>query len=86
MNQQDLKANPERVTKASDELLKMIEEYVLENQVTAIDVFMIAHNIHKRLVTECALRWSTTPQGVMKTYQMADQTFRKAMKDLWRTT
>lgn len=80
----DITGNQEEITKFTNWLLEKIGEYVKDNQVTLIDAFMTAHNVHKRVVDDIAKRWSIDSFPVDRTYRLADMTFRQAMRELKR--
>lgn len=85
---------PEQVIKANADNVKAITQFLITNGVDAwvkehpdtqaIDLFMAGHSIHKYIVSQIAVTWSRNGIPPDKTIRMADQTFRKAMRELWR--
>lgn len=85
MADQDIKAPTEEVEAMTIYLLEKIKEYVQTNQVQMISVFMACHSAHKIVVNDLAKRWTLEGIPIDKTARMADMTWRKAMKELWRS-
>jgi hypothetical protein len=79
---ENLKANQEIVSKSTEEFMKFIQDYFIENKISLIDAAMILHNCHKRIVINVATQWSKDKRARDKTFQMFDKTWREAMKDL----
>lgn len=82
---EDIKAPAEEVIAMTNFLLEQIKEYVKEHEIQMISVFMACHSAHKVVVNDLAARWSLEGIPPHRTARMADMTWRKAMKDLWRT-
>lgn len=80
----NVRANPELVAKATDELTDYIEKYFTDNKLDLATCFMVCHNIHKRFVVKIARLWSINGVAERQTLRMADQTFRKAIRELNR--
>lgn len=81
----NVSARQEVVEDGTKYLADRFIEYVQEHKdITLIDVFMMCHSFHKLIVNDVAARWELEGIEASKTYQMADLTFRQAMRDLRR--
>lgn len=76
--------NREVIEKAVGELLLVVNKYLVENRVTLLDSFLIAHSLHKVLVFGIAMNWDMQGTPAEKVYREADMTWRVAMRELWR--
>lgn len=81
----DWVADETKVSLLTDHIMLAIQAYLEEHKADEYqvnDVFMAAHNVHKRVVQRTALLLAaggTNPNSVLNA---ADRTFRKAMRDL----
>lgn len=83
-NDTSIKASREVVEALTVHLEKALGEYTKEHpEATFADVFMAAHSFHKLVVRGIAVAWGAEIPPA-KTYEMADVTFRKAIRDLKR--
>lgn len=80
----ELKGDPVKIQAATDYLIDRFEEYAKENELSLADVFMCGHNVHKIMVKNVAKRWSLNKMAEVKSYTMADMTWRQAMRELKR--
>lgn len=79
-------ANPENVENIQNFFLARAEEYLTRGEETnLLDLFMGVHSFHKMIVVFCGKKWlEEGGVDMKKTYQMADLTFRSAMRELRR--
>ena len=80
-------ANADNVKEIMEFFLKKTDEYteMKEGKVDILDLFMGVHSFHKMIVILSAQMWEekgNMPQD--KTFRVADEDFRKAMKDCIR--
>jgi hypothetical protein len=62
-------------------MIEALNQFLAGKEYKAKDVFMGVHNFHKLIVKDIAVKWH--PEIPAKqTVHMADQTFRRAMKEL----
>lgn len=82
---QGLTADTNRVDYITNSLLQRLDELLAENKDTSIlDMFMVGHSFHKVVVTRVALQWARGEIPIEKTFKMAEITWHKAMRELWR--
>lgn len=83
--QGNVTGNEEKITDLTNHLMDSLDEYLKENPSSYIDVFMSAHNFHKKIVFNTAVKWLILDKTPLeRTYRWADMTFRAAMRELKR--
>ena len=87
ISQKEITADQEKVTAMTKYVMQNgVDAYLMEHKdISLIDCLMVSHNIHKLMVTRIAEQWVKLGIPAEKTYRMADLTFRKAIRQLWRS-
>lgn len=81
MNKQ---ANEQEMIDFTNYLLEKSNDYLAIHPMNLIDALMASHNFHKKMIWNIAKEYARIGNDPIKVYRMADMTFRKAMKNLWR--
>jgi hypothetical protein len=80
----DLKADIEKVIPAAEFMYERFLEYAAEHTLSLLDVFMVAHNVHKRIVINVAIQSMADGENPEHTFREADMTWRMAMREVKR--